>query len=672
MSYSNPTLKLFGPHILPSSLHKRFQPMSPSFEGLPLEIVLSICNYVGDTHRASLPAMALTSKQCHAAAVVILFQTIRLKVRNREKLRNDTQECTDILERTQSFGNVHRLMVEGSMLDQQYDVRNVESSRIETKRRRRRAESAIDLDDGKSADELNNDGFRADRRLANVVYDGDDTWNPLASMIEQLPALSDLIYLCSNQLAPCILQALHQYLPQCRLHIKSFGFRSLEVTNMDAHEFALATSPCLHSISVKYAWLQAENHEEAVLRLAAGLALNLKEAKIRPEKHRSDNQLRLLSWRCKKPWRGFSLNTQKLVSAPASLRSLHLGGPSISSLSVMGWSMHTDFSILHALVLETRIAADGLDFLARKCSFSSLKKLSLVLTTHNHPENQIEGLTMDDSNYVGCFLRSLPSLITLKIVDEVRRNDFETILRYHGASLRKLCLSPFGRLSQISITPQEIAQIRESCPQLEDLSLTIPRSRGDAAEVAVYRALGTLSGVQKLSLTLDAFEFSAALTDDSDDEYGFDEFDRQLSEHRSAHSHFCNGHIRLAFINRALDENLARAIFQSISSTRMSGALPLRKLKLSMTGHGVFTMGIFTIRDVFEQIGRSWLLMRNPRDDRPDELLVREPGRQEREGTHRRSLARDLEVIFRKIWPERRKEGSDWRDDWHSLPLAHV
>jgi len=55
-----------------------------------------------------------------------------------------------------------------------------------------------------------------------------------------------------------------------------------------------------------------------------------------------------------------------------------------------------------------------------------------------------------------------------------------------------------------------------------------------------------------------------------------------------------------------------------------------------------------------------------------DELLVREPGGQEREGMHSRPMAKDLEVIFRKIWPESRKEGGDWRDDWHSLPLAHI
>lgn len=235
---------------------------------------------------------------------------------------------------------------------------------------------------------------------------------------------------------------------------------------------------------------------------------------------------------------------------------------------------------------------------------------------------------MDFPNYVGGFARSLKSLVTLKIVNEVRRDDFETILRYHRASLRKLCLSPFGRLNQISITPQEIAQIRESCPPLEILSLTIPRSRGDAEGVTVYRAHGTLSGAQKRSLTLDAFESSAALTNDIDDEYEFDEFDRKLSGNRSPPSFpfLRNGHFRLAFTNRALGENLARAIYQSISSTGKGGALPFNKLKLSMTGHGVITaLGPYTIQDVFEQIGRSWLLVRHPRDDRPDELLVREP-----------------------------------------------
>jgi len=558
------------------------------------------------------------------------------------------------------------------MLDQQEDVRNVGPSRIETKRRKRRVERLLDLDDDESADELNKNEFRADRWPANVVYNEYDAWNPVASMIEQLPALSDLIYNCSNQLAPCMLQALHQYLPQCRLHIKSLGFRSLNEINIDAHEFALATSPCLHSISVRYASHDShENedyHEEAILRLTAGLAPNLKEAKIYHDEAYGGIQLELRS-RFKKPWRGFSLDTQKLVSTPGSLRSLHLGGSSMRSLSIRAWSMHTDFSVLDSLVLDTRIEAAGLDFLAWKCTFSSLRKLSLVLSILYHWRNRFEGFPMDYSDYVDCFLRSLPSLITLKVVDEVSRNNFETILRYHGASLRNLCLSPFGRHDQLSITPQEIAQIRQSCPHLEDLSLTIPRSRGDAEEVAVYKALGTLSGVQKLSLELDPFEFSAAM---ADDEYRFREFDRQFYDYRSSYSDLRNGHVRLAFINRALDENLARAIYQTISSTRTSGALPLRKLKLSVTGRGVFRkLVIPSIQDVLEHIGRSWLLMRNPRDDRSDELLVRELGGYERGGTHRMPLARDVEVVFRKVWPKRRKGGGDWRDDWHSWPLAH-
>lgn len=243
--------------------------MSSSFEGLPHEIVLSICRYVGDTHKASLSALALTSKRCHAAAVVYLFRTVRLNARHLERFRNDAQKCTDVLERTQSFGTVHRLVVEDSMLelDQQAGAATFVIGNMG--QQRRRVETVMGLDDDISADQLEKTAwrkeFRTDRRHA---------WNTLASMIEQLPALSDLIYECSIQIAPCILKVLHQYRPQCKLHIKPFGLRSLDATNMDAHDFALATSPCLHSISVKYA-SAVEDREEAVLRLAAGLAPKL-------------------------------------------------------------------------------------------------------------------------------------------------------------------------------------------------------------------------------------------------------------------------------------------------------------------------------------------------------------------------------------------------------------
>lgn len=116
---------------------------------------------------------------------------------------------------------------------------------------------------------------------------------------------------------------------------------------------------------------------------------------------------------------------------------------------------------------------------------------------------------------------------------------------------------------------------------LEDLALTLCRSKGDAAKVASYKALSSIQILQYISLVLDTSNHSIlsgdALVDfddeDDDAEYpeapndsSFDGFDQQFFE-RSYMSWQDprNGHIHDAFINSAVDKTLARAIFWTIS-----------------------------------------------------------------------------------------------------------
>ncbi len=208
----------------------------------------------------------------------------------------------------------------------------------------------------------------------------------------------------------------------------------------------------------------------------------------------------------------------------------------------------------------------------------------------------------------------------------------------------------------------------------------MPRSKDDAGEVAIYKALGSLSKLQSMFLTLDASDCGIFMDDDDDDETpndsSFDNFDQQFfDDPRGSYRKPRNGHVRDAFINSALDETLARAIFRSISTTKTSGALPLERLKLRVTDGGCFgdSFMLSSIEDVVGHLDRSWLLERNSRDDHRHELVATELERQEieaKESVHLISLGWDVEPIFQRIWPERWKEDGDWRDDWHSWPLS--
>ena len=464
-----------------------------------------------------------------------------------------------------------------------------------------------------NSDRCQVDAYVADHKPHNV--EEDEAWTPLVDLIRQLPALSDLFYACPGQFSPCLLQALHQHRPNCRLHISRFSFRSLNRPDLDAHELALATSPCLYSVLVRYDWYDSDGiedyNEEAVMHIATGLAPNLKEVRtFRAAAGWSLARMRALETP-RKPWQGFALNKQKQIFTRGSLRHLQLAGyGSITRDIVKTWGRRTDFSTLRILDLESDIEADALDFLATKCNFSSLIALVLVLATGN----LLERPTIDHSSLANHFLCGLPSLFTLKLAGELSHTTLDIILGHHGAALHRLWLSPSGTLNRLVITQQEAKQIAEHCPLLEDLGLTMPRSKGDAGEVAIYKTLASLPKLQNLFLTLDASDCAILIDGDEDDETpndpSFDDFDQQFfDDPRGLYRKPRNGHVRDAFINSALDETLARAIFWSISTAKPSGALPLERLKLRMTGGGCFgdPSMLASIEDVVGHLGHGGL-----------------------------------------------------------------
>jgi hypothetical protein len=126
--------------------------------------------------------------------------------------------------------------------------------------------------------------------------------------------------------------------------------------------------------------------------------------------------------------------------------------------------------------------------------------------------------------------------------------------------------------------------------------------------------------------------------------------------------------VKKTLINCAVDESLACSIWNIISQNKEGRQL--ERIKLWSTGSSSYPNrpGFFDI--LVEEMSRSWLLERNPRDDQVDPI-VRELGRLSRE-YHEKNWRGDFkgqtEKLFRSIWPC--KAGSkDWRDDWFSFPL---
>jgi hypothetical protein len=120
-----------------------------------------------------------------------------------------------------------------------------------------------------------------------ATYKTNDAWRPLASLLKKFPALMDLRYGFPGQFPPCLLEALHKYLPRCRLHINTLKLRSLNAPSTDPYELMLATSPSLTNIRVEcdmqhgYITKHIPNFNyEAVQSMVGGLAPYLKELQI--------------------------------------------------------------------------------------------------------------------------------------------------------------------------------------------------------------------------------------------------------------------------------------------------------------------------------------------------------------------------------------------------------
>jgi hypothetical protein len=85
-----------------------------------------------------------------------------------------------------------------------------------------------------------------------VSLEEDAQWKPLADALEKMSGLQDFIFRVNEQLPPCLLQVLQRSLPNCRLHMPSFQFRSVQNSITDPHEIAIVSAPQLRTLGVLY------------------------------------------------------------------------------------------------------------------------------------------------------------------------------------------------------------------------------------------------------------------------------------------------------------------------------------------------------------------------------------------------------------------------------------
>ncbi|KAH6839491.1 hypothetical protein B0I37DRAFT_386584 [Chaetomium sp. MPI-CAGE-AT-0009] len=693
-------------------------PTSP-LENIPVELLTGICEYVGLSHRPSLLSFALSSKRCHSVAKRLLFHTIKVSVPAADspgEWEFNIAECIRILERNASFADVRTLVITGPRRDTRnywHDDDVSEDALTWAAHGNTRSWSfglPLSLSELVDGDKDRLQGLERRSTLLPTEHEYmseapdvtilTGTWQLLGRLVQMLQGLGDVLYAVRSPMPPCLLQSLLQYQPRCRLHVFTLTLRSLQLPETDRDELALVTAPCLYSVWMWYSetdGLDADGepsyHAEAIYSMVKGLAPNLKQIHLFRTGGSSFSTDTMELFPPAPPWKGFTNVGEELAYMPAQLETLELGLDVYDILErrldldkevAESWIADTNLSSLHALRISRIVSCGALDSLMRANSFPCLT--TLLFTCAEKQENAYY-------NDIKEFIHRLPQLTSL----EIRAwppNISLTASLPHG--LRELWLRTKDVLGQ-SLDEEAILELATRCPRIDTLALKIRRSRGDAAEVALYRALGRFPNLRCLGLTLDAFPPPWFETEpprervpgdtrfpsfDTPVDPSFDDYDSQYL--RTDLYPYRNGHIRDVFINMAVDETLARSIFNTICTAKAStysdsAALVLERVMIQPAGGrrsfpqpAIMAPRGLALHPYQTALSRRWLLERDVRDDARHMVHAREIGREARlqSGFRRIGNYMDYMPIFRRIWPE--TPGVEWEDDWQSWPLAET
>ncbi|EFR02984.1 hypothetical protein MGYG_05982 [Nannizzia gypsea CBS 118893] len=674
---------------------------SLSLESMPLDILCIVCERVVecDPSRQSLYSFSLASRRCSIAAVRQRLRRVQITLETRKKLANDLAIWNHILKPHGNADYVQLVRINGSM-------------RLEYGRFAPRTETEEQQDDEWGTDlnwHCDNDSVweYGEKKVCTdvILYGGDRpltdeekqsqeaAWRPLVKFIKNLSGLKDLIYASTDQIPPCMLEALHLYHPKSRLHMRQFTLHSLfqlpnSPQDISPEEYALVTSPCLYSICPLLSNYdiqgRASFNAEAILQMVAGLAPNLRYVSI-------EVPVTFFAQMGPKPaWRGFFVNKprEEGSSEPTgNLRSLSFNyTKDLASSALRAWSCHTDFSKLHILRVTNN---DGVDIIrtlgqmAAEGKFRSLLSVSLRL----YPHAVADAMILDEE--MAGFLRNMPPLKELQLTGSVAERTFNAILEKHGDTLLRLDFTPSRKHaaggSLFVPFNSEVREIQKRCPNLRMLGLLIPRTNGNKDEVDIYRTLGELKYLKHIILT---FDFSnvihythGSIADACDD--------KLYIGHNALVSldQMCE-----TFKNLAIDGNLALSVFRVIATTNRlayPSKLPsLQYLKLQSRGHGEFGSEVFNdnLADIAKWLGGTWVCTKLQEHGDFDKAVTKEA-----EWFERKFSEGKIEVIFdvtrpgihsvkarfyRKVWQTLWQtlwpgptDGRQWMHNWSSFPF---
>lgn len=706
---------------------------SATFDGLPVELKTLICEHLRtDDDLESLRNLAQTSRSSHAGAKDSLFHTIIFYVSTPSRLARQVSECEALLLRHEAWGKVRNIsLIQNSkrryslvpLVQTPHDFPTDQAlpkiwSLFERQLPAKlRDDTEWELEQSKimGADfEFGHDVRDIPSTSSlDYMYQTDHVWTPVVELVRRLSGLTDLVFQCLSQFPPSLLLVVHEK-RIARLHLRTWHLRSLDNwTVKDPHELALIRSSSLYSI-----WLSpAECLEpyarpvercpqvEAVYQMLTtkGLAPNLRDLRKchYPEPVPRDHPFIFRAEQsCEnalgKETRLLPLRNLQL-SRPCSSRSDMKRGEPFEKRHVAEWRARIDMSALESLTLLAPLRQDAIESLSAP-SFPLLTSLSLHLRALR--EEDLEAV-----DYYKAARHFLSTLAQLKRLHLLGWNHGVVSLAGHDGNISGL---PNHRLKRLWLAPvsheyaadghnlgpppakQQIIELGNRYPAVEDLSISVKRSIGDRDEVDRYRAIGgSFKMLKRLSLELDASPSRSVIRNRPPSGPAFatshfqNSFGRKLAPGKLGR-YYTNGHIMEAMVNAAVDSDLAKAIFHTIiqASCASGSTCQLKTMLLRARGFELFWIPHLLWDGSFWLAGSRSNL----------ELDRWGRGLQRTYFLDNRGLGgttiRELDIafnrdrvggiesdnlfwkIFAKLWPQAVTVGSDgWATKWKSWPL---
>ncbi|KAH9205805.1 hypothetical protein DL95DRAFT_470235 [Leptodontidium sp. 2 PMI_412] len=382
-------------------------------------------------------------------------------------------------------------------------------------------------------------------------------------------------------------------------------------------------------------------------------------------------------------WKGFFPGqtdlTQKVEGVVARSSSSSRG--KLQTLVLLGdvvngiehWARHTDFSSLRSLSMSWE-GGNGIALaaIASRGDLKGLKKLYLPCINGDETNP-----SQDEAIHL--LFSSINRLERLEVSGYISPSTFNIITRQHGPGLRALSIYPEFPYSYdeglqsllVTFSAPVLEELAVHSPHLTHLDIPISRTRGDKHEVAIYCALSKFPRLEHIVLHLG---FRVTPDTESWDKKRDGPHPLEFAEGDS--SKISSVYLKEAFSNGAIDDRLARSIFELVAgdgrtTLRYLRLEPFRKMARGDLGRG--SIFLSTLR----WFNRSFVCKRDSQG--PSGVTVHEldleglADGEEQWSEMMNSTDEDLwygeeayVAAFKSNWPQKTKE---WWRDWDSLPL---